>query len=91
MRQNVPPLSDIPPTTESHALVDASQIEVTPERMATVWVGRMTFLVGGICLMAAFAVWLLRPGHYRLVLAFLIVAMFMAILHSYTFENGGGP
>jgi hypothetical protein len=39
-------------------------------------------------LLLALVAWLARHGHYRLVLAFLIVALFASILHSYTFEDG---
>ena len=60
----------------------------TPEQRATVWAGRITGIVGVICVLLALSVWATRHGHYRLVLAFLVVAMFCAILHSYTFENG---
>jgi hypothetical protein len=55
-----------------------------PERAATVWVSRLTFALGVLTLIAALATWAGREGHYRFVLALLIVAMFAAILHSYT-------
>jgi uncharacterized membrane protein len=64
--------------------------DVTPESLATVWVSRFTFLAGGLCLLMALSIWLWRPNHYRLVLVLLTVAMFAAILHSYTMENGHG-
>ena len=60
----------------------------TPEQRATKLAGRITAVVGVACLVIALTVWATRHGHYRLVLAFLVVAMFCAILHSYTFENG---
>jgi hypothetical protein len=41
-----------------------------------------------MCLVAALVLWALRANHYRPVLALLTIAMFAAILHSYTFENG---
>jgi heme A synthase len=63
--------------------------EQEPEDVATIWVSRITGLVGGFFLILALAIWAGRQGHYRLVLAFLTIAMLCAILHSYTFENGG--
>ncbi|MGH2449628.1 MAG: hypothetical protein ACRDFS_13635, partial [Chloroflexota bacterium] len=47
----------------------------------------LTGIVGGVFLVVAFSLWLLRPGHNRLVLGFLVIAMFCAILHAYAFEN----
>ena len=87
--QNVPLTDVIAPVEVDEALVDEFEEELTPERRATIWVSRITFVVGAICLLLAMGAWLFRPGHYRLVLAFLIVALFASILHSYTFENGG--
>jgi hypothetical protein len=63
-------------------------IPATPERAARVWVSRISGVVGVFFLALALVVWAGRQGHYRLVLAFLVVAMFAAIMHSYTFENG---
>jgi len=58
------------------------------ERAATVWISRVTSILGLICLAIALTVWAARPGHYRFVLALLTIAMFAAVLHAYTFENG---
>jgi hypothetical protein len=63
---------------------------IAPERVAAKWVSRITSVAGLICLALALTVWAARPGHYRFVLAMLTIAMFAAILHSYTFENGNG-
>jgi uncharacterized membrane protein len=54
---------------------------------ARVWVSRLTGIVGAIMLVIALLEWFARHGHYRLVLALFIVAMFCAILHSYVFED----
>ena len=89
MMQKSPPLANVA-TDEDDRLTDSGLIiEEIEEHMASVWVGRITGAIGGLCLLLALSVWLARPGHYRLVLAFLTIAMFAAILHSYTFENGG--
>ncbi|HEX8918769.1 MAG TPA: hypothetical protein VF898_09710 [Chloroflexota bacterium] len=45
-------------------------------------------MIGVIALTISLTVWFVRPNHYRFVLAVLMVAMFAAILHSYTFEDG---
>jgi uncharacterized membrane protein len=63
---------------------------LAPERAAAVWVSRLTSVLGLLCLAVALSVWAARPGHFRFVLAMLIIAMFAAVLHSYTFENGNG-
>lgn len=52
-------------------------------------VSRLTGIVGILFLALGLFLWFVRNGHYRLILLVLTVAMFMAILHSYTFENGG--
>jgi hypothetical protein len=91
MMQNAPPLGDASPAKEVHDVEEALEEVATTERTATVWVSRITGAVGAMCLLLALALWLLHHGHYRAVLAFLIVAMFASILHSYTFENGGQP
>jgi hypothetical protein len=65
------------------AAIDASQ----HERPATVWVSRITGIVGGIILLVALFEWFFRHGHFRLILALFTVAMFCAILHSYVFEE----
>jgi len=64
------------------------EVVPAPERSATIWVTRITGLIGVLALTLALAVWLARPNHYRFVLAVLMIAMFAAILHSYTFEDG---
>ena len=87
MMQNSPPLMEV--HVELDHQDDELMIDEAQERLATIWVSRITGAVGGLCLLLALSVWLARPGHYRLVLAFLTIAMFAAILHSYTFENGG--
>lgn len=87
--QKSPPLRNIPAdeeTVEMAAL--AAAVSATTDRAATIWVHRITGIGGGLCLFLALSVWLARAGHYRLVLALLVVSMFAAILHSYTFENG---
>jgi len=83
--QKTSPLSSVVP--ERDETTSSIAQAVSPERQATVWVSRLTGIVGAICLFAALSVWLWRPGHWRLVLAFLTIAMFAAILHSYTFED----
>jgi uncharacterized membrane protein len=73
---------------------DPRDLEAAPplpaERTAAVWVSRLTSVLGLLCLAIALSVWAARPGHFRFVLAMLIIAMFAAVLHSYTFENGNG-
>lgn len=65
-----------------------------PERAASVWVSRLTGIVGAVTLIAALVVWFARYGHYRFVLALFTVAMFCAILHTYVMDephlNGDG-
>lgn len=64
------------------------------ERAATVWVSRLTGLVGAVALVVALVVWFARYGHYRFVLALFTVAMFCAIVHTYVMDepqvNGEG-
>jgi hypothetical protein len=86
--QNVPSLRDVSLTPVDQESVAAESAEITPERTAAVWVNRFTGLIGVVFLALALVAWFTRHGHYRLVLAFLIVALFASILHSYTFENG---
>lgn len=86
--QNPHPITNVSSQHDAPIGSDAPPADV-PERRATIWVSRMTSIIGLLCLAAALAVWAGRPGHFRLVLALLTVAMFAAILHSYTFENGG--
>jgi hypothetical protein len=85
MMQNTP-LENIPSSTVS--LEPVSPDTDLQHRPATVWVSRITSVVGAICLGLALLLWATRHGHYRPVLALLTVAMFAAILHSYTFEDG---
>ena len=86
--QNAPSLTNITSIVEDDELITASPEELTPERRVTLWVNRMTGIIGAVFLLLALMAWLARHGHYRLVLAFLIVALFASILHSYTFEDG---
>ena len=51
------------------------------------WVNRVTGVLGLISLAIALTIWFVHTNHYRLVLVFLVIAMFTAILHAYTFEN----
>jgi hypothetical protein len=83
MYEPKPPLQEL--QVETRAMSDVE----TPERLATIWVSRLTGAISAIFVLIALALWASRHGHYRLVLAFLVVAMFAAILHTYTFENGG--
>jgi hypothetical protein len=87
--QNTTPLTPFKPEPLIEVEEDAAApVDATVDRIATIWVSRITSVVGLLCLAIALAVWAYRPGHYRFVLALLTVAMFAAILHSYTFENG---
>ncbi|MBV9282225.1 MAG: hypothetical protein JOZ41_19255 [Chloroflexi bacterium] len=79
----------VPSPVDDQATTDLKAITAASEPTATVWVSRITSAIGGVCLIIALTLWLLRPDHYRPVLALLTIAMFAAILHSYTFENGG--
>jgi hypothetical protein len=87
MMQNTSPLTEL---SDDDGKLEVEQVEtVQPEeRAATVWVSRLTGIVGGIMLLIALVEWFTRHGHYRLLLALLTVAMFCAILHSYVFEDG---
>lgn len=85
--QNASSLTEITPIADQEE-IDSSPEELTPERRVTLWVNRLTGVVGAVFLLLALVAWLARHGHYRLVLAFLIVALFASILHSYTFEDG---
>jgi hypothetical protein len=87
MQHNVP-LVNLPSVVDAQPAEDSSDLRPRDLR-ATIWISRITSLIGLACLVFALLEWALRPGHYRLVLALLTVAMFAAILHSYTFENGG--
>jgi hypothetical protein len=77
------PIVQLPAEPQEHAPAGHE-----PERLATIWVSRITGLVSALFVLLALAVWEFRHGHYRLVLGCLVIAMFAAILHSYTFENG---
>lgn len=87
MIQNTP-LTNIPSAASTQPPVAIPPVEVIQGRPATVWAGRIARVVGAMCLLAALLEWATRPGHLRPVLALLIIAMFAAILHSYTFEGG---
>lgn len=50
---------------------------------------RLTAVLGIALLIAALFAWILRPGHYRLVLLILVLAMFLSILHNYSLEDNG--
>jgi len=89
--QNLPApevrLAEVDATKDDEEVVDDAVIaEGSP---GSVWVSRITGMVGALFLLLALAAWFLRHGHLRLVLALLIVALFASIIHSYTFENGG--
>jgi len=88
MLDNIPPVTSTPGQGAHGSAVEESPQEA-PERLATIWVGRITFIIGGAFLIMALVTWALRPGHYRILLAMLVIAMFCAILHSYTFETNG--
>ncbi len=87
-QNNVTPLNVSSPSTNNPLSGGETH---PPERAATVWVSRITGAASAIFVILALLVWAGRHGHYRLVLAFLVIAMFAAILHSYTFENGRQP
>jgi hypothetical protein len=88
--RNVPLTGSESVKSEPHPLIEVVSDQALPEeRAATVWVSRITFVVGAAFLVLALLAWLFRHGHNRLVLALLIVALVASILHSYTFENGG--
>lgn len=90
MRTTSPLTGTGPVESEQHSLIEVVPNDaVVEERTATVWVSRITFVVGAAFLVLALLAWLFRHGHNRLVLALLIVALVASILHSYTFENGG--
>jgi hypothetical protein len=82
--QNPSPLTDVGPDADT----DVVSSEIGRDRVATIWVAYATRIIGAICLALALLEWAFRSGHYRPVLALLTVAMFAAILHSYTFEDG---
>lgn len=86
--QNAPSLTEVTLTVVDEDSVVESPVSLAPERTAAIWVNRLTGVIGVIFLALALVAWLARHGHYRLVLAFLIVALLASILHSYTFENG---
>ena len=88
MIENTPPVIHLTPETDDEAGGSVVAAETTPERAATLWVSRLTKVVGGTCLLFALTLWLLRPEHYRTVLALLTVAMFAAIFHTYPFADG---
>ncbi|MDQ2740732.1 MAG: hypothetical protein M3Z66_00260 [Chloroflexota bacterium] len=88
MMQHTTPLASVTTDPRDEITVDLRAVPQSADRSPTIWVSRVTAIVGAICLFGALFIWAARPGHYRLVLALLIVAMFAAILHSYVFEDG---
>lgn len=86
--QRAPSLTEIAPIVNDKETVSEFPDVFAPERRVTVWVNRLTGLIGAVFLLLALVAWFSRHGHYRLVLALLIVALFSSILHSYTFEDG---
>ncbi|HZS94355.1 MAG TPA: hypothetical protein VFA78_06140 [Chloroflexota bacterium] len=88
--QHLRPVDQLGPQDQ---LVPQEQLDVIlqPGRLSgrrAAWVNRVTGVLGLISLVIALTIWFVRTNHYRLVLVFLVIAMFAAILHSYTFENG---
>jgi 4-hydroxybenzoate polyprenyltransferase len=82
---NSPHLTEVSaPGTEATGI---SSVPATVERTASVWVSRLTGIVGLIILVIALLEWFFRHGHFRMILALFTVAMFCAILHSYVFEE----
>ncbi len=88
MMQSTSPLPGVAPGTDDQGVSSPTAGMSTHDRMAAIWVGRITRVIGAICLALALIEWAFRQGHYRTVLALLTIAMFAAILHSYTFEDG---
>jgi len=88
MMQHTTPLASVTTDPRDEITVDLRAVPQSPDRSPTVWVSRITAVVGAACLFGALVVWHYHTNHYRLVLALLIVAMFAAILHSYVFEDG---
>jgi len=88
MMQHTTPLASVATDPRDEITVDLRAVPQSAERSPTIWVSRITAVVGAVCLFGALFIWAARPGHYRLVLALLIVSMFAAILHSYVFEDG---
>jgi heme A synthase len=86
--QNASSLTEITAIVQDEEITEASPEELAPERRVTLMVNRITGLIGAVFLLLALLTWFARSGHYRLVLALLLVALFASILHSYTFEDG---
>ena len=86
--QNPQQISGLSQEVDQRTTINVLLEDEEPERAARVWVSRFTGVAGGLCLLFALSLWLARPGHLRPVLALLVLAMFMAILHSYVFEDG---
>jgi hypothetical protein len=86
MTQSAPSVRSYLPAIHDIDLVDAQ--ESPAENTANIWTSRITGAIGAVFLALGLLIWASRPGHYRLVLAFLVIAMLAAILRSYTFENG---
>ncbi|GAC1512658.1 MAG: hypothetical protein NVS2B16_15930 [Chloroflexota bacterium] len=66
--------------------LDQATVEI--EIQVVDWFRRITAIVGGAFLLLALVIWAVRPYHYRPVLALMTIAMLMAILHTYAFEDG---
>jgi len=88
MMQHTTPLASVATDPRDEITLDLRAVPQSAERSPTIWVSRITGVVGAVCLIGALSIWSYRPYHYRLVLALLIVSMFAAILHSYVFEDG---
>lgn len=88
MIQHTTPLASVTTDPRDEITVDLRAVPQSADRSPTIWVSRVTAVVGAVCLVGALSIWQFHHGHYRLVLALLIVAMFAAILHSYVFEDG---
>ncbi len=88
MIKNRATLSDVSMQSNNQATPTPVRPSAFEDRDASVWVGRITSIIGLICLGLALVEWEVRPGHLRTVLALLTIAMFAAILNSYSFENG---
>ena len=84
--QDTPPIIHMPP----HAADPRVEVDEADESLdrGTLWVSRISRIIGGITLLAALFIWLFHQGHYRLVLVLLVIAMFASIIHAYTFEDG---
>ncbi len=86
--QHTTPLASMATDPRDEITVDLRAVPQSAEHSPTIWVSRITAVVGAVCLFSALFIWQHRQYHYRWVLALLIVAMFAAIIHSYVFEDG---